>query len=90
MLAKLDQYIKKLLPYDKCVHLIIGLVGWTVLYASGMNVYDAAIGSLVIGILIEVLQKHFKSGTPSYLDIIYTFLGGAIPTIAVVVRGFNG
>ena len=87
--TKLDQYIQKILPYDKCQHLIVGLLTWSIIYSSGMNIYDALIGSLVIGIVIELLQAIFPLGIPSYLDIAYTALGGLIPTIAILIRNTN-
>lgn len=68
------------LPKDKLLHCLIGIIVFIVLnftfYTLENSRLYALIGSLVVGISIEVYQKITKTGVYEGRDILATFLGG--------------
>ncbi len=76
----MKKYLIKLLPYDKALHLLGGMIifliannfllgGWSLLVV------------LIAAISVEVIDYVSKKGTPELMDIVYTMVGGLIPFI---------
>lgn len=76
----MKKYLIKLLPYDKALHLLGGIIvfliannflfeGWSLLVV------------LIAAISVEVIDYVSKKGTPELMDIVYTIAGGLIPFI---------
>ena len=63
-----------IIPVDQMLHWGFGLVLTLIVFLSGYNIPTAFIVVTVIGLLIEVYDKYFKSGF-SWKDLIATEAG---------------
>jgi glycopeptide antibiotics resistance protein len=67
----------RLLPYDKTLHLLGGVLIYLVCQ-NFLTWWISLAVVLIIAIGIEIYDKLSKTGTPELLDIVYTILGGVI------------
>jgi len=81
---RLDEAIHKAFPYDKSLHLIGGLITFSISYGNGFTLLAALLWTLLVGVIVEIAQKVFKIGVASIMDVIYWQLGASIPTIAII------
>jgi len=70
----------KLLPYDKCLHLLGGVLIYLVCQ-NFLTWWISLSAVLVVAIGIEIYDKLSKTGTPELLDIVYTLIGGLIAMV---------
>jgi hypothetical protein len=70
---------------DKKLHLIVGLgVGALTMFLTSGNAYYTSLAILLAGVIKEVYDYFNRDKhTVDIYDALYTFLGGAIGTIAV-------
>ena len=83
MIKKIKNYISNNLQKDKLLHLILGSICYSISSIFLEYYYSLSI-VLLIGIMIEIIDKISKNGTYDHKDIIYTFIGGLICLIVDV------
>jgi glycopeptide antibiotics resistance protein len=67
----------KLLPLDKSLHLLGGVLIYLVCQ-NFLNWWIPLSVVLIVAVGIEVYDKVSKTGTPELMDIVYTVIGGLI------------
>jgi hypothetical protein len=83
---KIDEWVYKILPYDKSIHFIIGNVIWSACVMLGLSFMFASICGITIGALIEIIQRKYNIGEYSYMDMFYVALGASLPTLSIIIR----
>jgi|CXWL01.1.fsa_nt_gi hypothetical protein len=90
------------LPLDKANHVVYGLAAGLIgallaapiaahipLLAWGLPWHGALLGSALMGIGKELLDKYAGSGAPSWQDAAATVAGGAAIALATVASKFS-
>lgn len=70
------------LPSDKVLHFAIGSVCFS--FLSLFNLILAIVGTLILGIAIEIYQKITNSGHFELLDAIAVWLGGCVVLLPIL------
>ena len=76
----MKKYLIKLLPYDKALHLLGGMIIFLIANNFLFGVWSLLV-VLIAAISVEVIDYVSKKGTPEVMDIVYTCIGGLIPFI---------
>ena len=76
----MKKYLIKLLPYDKALHLLGGVVIFLIANNFLLGVWCLLI-VLIAAISVEAIDYVSKKGNPELMDIVYTCIGGFIPFI---------
>jgi len=85
---KITTIINKILPHDKMTHLILGLHLYVLGIACTLTPLTSLIVTGVIGVLIELYQKHTKTGKFEILDSLAVLYGAALPYSITLMHYF--
>lgn len=70
-----EQFMQKVFPYDKCLHIIVGCLIALVALLCTAPAWLAAIAVCIAAVLREAYNK-FDGGKFAWLDILYTCVSG--------------
>ena len=79
----MKKYLIKLLPYDKSLHLLGGMIVFLIANSVLVGGWSLLV-VLIAAISVEVIDYVSKKGTPEIMDIIYTIAGGLLALILTI------
>lgn len=89
VINKAEEVTKKLLPYDKCLHVIVGfylaIIFFTIFRKYGIHDYWTYAPVLTFAVLKELYDKYHKMSKFDPLDIGFT----VAPTVIILLLAEN-